>query len=101
MTSRDFCYWLQGYFEISMADEEYSERNGLTYDQQCVIKKHLAMVFLHEIDPSFGDNNEALDRIHNGQTLDEAFKKVEEYWAANPQFDPRKVYEEGEPRLKC
>ena len=71
MTSRDFCYWLQGYFEINSCQpkcKQTVERDGraLTNDQVNVIQKHLALVFKHEIDPSFGgpDKQEALDQIH-------------------------------------
>jgi hypothetical protein len=45
MTSRDFVYWLQGFFEIS-------ETNTLTERQVKMIKAHLNLVFKHEIDPS-------------------------------------------------
>ncbi len=60
MTSRDFCYWLQGYFELSSAE------GGLNEEQADTIEKHLAMVFKHEIDPSMGsvDVQSALDAIH-------------------------------------
>lgn len=39
----------------------------LTNDQVDVIKKHLAMVFIHEIDPSFGrpEKQAALDVAHS------------------------------------
>lgn len=59
MTSRDFCYWLQGYFEISGQTTIPPERAEL-------IKRHLAMVFAHEIDPSFGGPKEQkkLGEIH-------------------------------------
>jgi len=44
MTSRDFCYWLQGVFEVA---------NPATLDAKQVdlIKRHLSLVFIHEIDP--------------------------------------------------
>lgn len=60
MTSRDFCYWLQGHFEIGGTE-------ALRADQVALIKRHLAMVFVHEIDPSFGDakKQEALNQAHN------------------------------------
>ena len=45
MTSRDFAYWLQGFFEISDATE-------LTTRQVLLIKAHLNLVFKHEIDPA-------------------------------------------------
>jgi len=44
MNSIDFCYWLQGYFEISDAKE-------ITPTQLEVIKNHINLVFKHEIDP--------------------------------------------------
>lgn len=58
MTSRDFCYWLQGFYEINGV-------GPMTADQSALVARHLAMVFVHEIDPSFGADNKALDAIHN------------------------------------
>ena len=67
MTSRDFCYWLQGMFELGQPkafDEVRTE----------MIRKHLALVFVHEIDPSAGpeEHQKKLDAIHNA--LDNAPK---------------------------
>lgn len=45
MTSRDFVYWLQGFFEVSKA-------TALTSDQIDIVRRHLNLVFEHEIDPS-------------------------------------------------
>ncbi len=47
MTSRDFCFWLQGMFEISSVE-------SLTAEQTKIVKDHLNLVFKHEIDPSMG-----------------------------------------------
>jgi hypothetical protein len=60
MTSRDFVYWLQGFFEISNPET-------ITPEQIETIKKHLALVFVHEIDPSMGpdEHQEKLDKVHN------------------------------------
>jgi len=60
MTSRDFAYWLQGYFEISNAKE-------LGEFETNMIKKHLNLVFKHEIDPSMGDakHQQVLNEVHN------------------------------------
>jgi hypothetical protein len=66
MTSRDFCYWLQGFFEIS--SQSGNARNvGLSAAQVDMIQKHLNMVFKHEIDPSYGDAAHVaeLNNIHN------------------------------------
>lgn len=62
MTSRDFCYWLQGFFEI---DNDPGLTLGVSQVQS--IKKHLALVFAHEIDPSQGDeaHQAILNEIHN------------------------------------
>ena len=51
MTSRDFCYWLQGYFELRASDGVDVEP---TPEMLEMIRKHLALVFAHEIDPSAG-----------------------------------------------
>jgi hypothetical protein len=40
--SRDFCFWLQGFFELS----DHVDR--ITHEQARVIKRHLDMVFAHE-----------------------------------------------------
>jgi hypothetical protein len=53
MTSRDFCYWLQGFFEIATLDEG----SWLDEEQVDKVKKHLNLVFIHEIDPSMGNAN--------------------------------------------
>lgn len=66
MTSRDFCYWLQGYFEIH---HQHRGTEPLTADQVDMIKKHLSMVFVHEIDPSYGEHDQnLLNAIHSSQT---------------------------------
>lgn len=59
MTSRDFAYWLQGFFEVADA-------KTITAEQTKTIKKHLALVFKHEIDPSMGneEHQAELNQIH-------------------------------------
>jgi hypothetical protein len=63
MTSRDFCYWLQGYFELT-------GNNIVSENQVQCIKNHLNLVFKHEIDPSIDLNNPEikteLQKIHDG-----------------------------------
>jgi hypothetical protein len=51
LTSRDFAFWLQGLFELG-APKALDER------QTDLVKRHLAMVFIHEIDPSMGGPEE-------------------------------------------
>lgn len=62
MTSVNFCYWLQGFFEIS-------DVKAITPEQVKVIRNHLNMVFKHEIDPSLGDeeHQKELDAAHAGE----------------------------------
>lgn len=66
MNSIDFCFWLQGYFEISGTDE-------LTPDQTKVVKNHLHLVFKHEIDPLREEQTPtptpALNHAHSGGRL--------------------------------
>jgi hypothetical protein len=60
MKSVEFCYWLQGVFEIA-------DPKALDEKQTEVIKQHLAMVFVHEIDPSYPANHQKeLNDLHNG-----------------------------------
>jgi len=61
MTARDFCFWLQGYFEITKPE-------SINLDQLRLIQRHLNLVFVHEIDPSMGDqeHQEKLNKIHQG-----------------------------------
>jgi hypothetical protein len=59
LTSRDFAYWLQGFLEIA-------EPENITKEQVVTIKKHLSMVFYHEIDPSFPKEQiEKLNDLHH------------------------------------
>lgn len=74
MTSRDFCYWLQGYLEISKAETEKPPGQMLVYlteAQLVCVMKHLAMVFKHEIDPSMGTTQEqtVLNHLHGAGSL--------------------------------
>ena len=55
MTSREFCYWFQGFLEIRKSGPTPPQGLGLTADQVEMVEKHLSLVFLHEIDNSYGD----------------------------------------------
>lgn len=64
MTSKDFVYFLQGFFELTNSNE------ALTSEQVKTIKNHLKLVFLHEIDPSYSDNpivQKIFQNIHDGK----------------------------------
>lgn len=67
MTSRDFCFWLQGFFELGAKASESRLEPTLSAAQLECVKRHLALVFKHEIDPSAGDagTQAALDAIHH------------------------------------
>jgi hypothetical protein len=60
MTSRDFCFWLQGFLELA------PEVGQLDAEQTKCIQRHLALVFKHEIDPGFGDaaKQKLLSSVH-------------------------------------
>ncbi len=68
MTSRDFCYWLQGWFELNGTIDH---REGATPETLNTIRNHLALVFKHEIDPSIDGGNSvtaaALQAVHDGR----------------------------------
>jgi hypothetical protein len=65
MTSRDFAYWLQGFFEITGT-------NKIDEGQAEMIKNHLTLVFKHEIDPSLNEGKskvevKELQDVHDGK----------------------------------
>ena len=63
MKSVEFCYWLQGLFELG-------EVETLSARQTELIKQHLHLVFVHEIDPSYpAKHQNKLNDIHNGLTV--------------------------------
>lgn len=104
MLARDFCYWLQGYFEIQ---SKYAPdaQTPLTAEQVECIKRHLNLVFIHDIDPSAGGPEEQakLNAIHNGMTpeqVEEMKKRIEDLEKRPPQV----VRYEGSsrpPMIRC
>jgi hypothetical protein len=94
MTSRDFCYWLQGFFELAHSGPvppEPQSRYHL-YDYQVdMIRNHLAMVFKHEIDPSMGSaiHRDQLQQIHHGYVqAQEIENKAEACLDRSGKFSP-------------
>ncbi len=61
MKSRDFCYWLQGLLELQ-------NPKALDEKQTDLIRAHLHMVFIHEIDPSFPQNQQGQLNMANNLT---------------------------------
>ncbi len=85
MRSVDFCYFLQGFFELS------DPNTPLTEKQVQTIKNHLKLVFLHEIDPSYSDDptvQKIFQNIHDGKKpldgLDIKNKPEETSWNQRP-----------------
>jgi len=73
MTSRDFAYWLQGFFEITGT-------NKIDESQAEMIKAHLNLVFIHEIDPSINKQHtpeivDKMNKIHSKPTLQDLGKQ--------------------------
>jgi hypothetical protein len=50
MTPRDFCYWLQGFFEITGNNDVNGDYVMLDSYQVEKVKKQLDLVFTHEIE---------------------------------------------------
>jgi hypothetical protein len=93
MTSRDFAYWLQGFFEISNPQTIGAAETEM-------IKKHLNLVFKHEIDPSMGgpEHQAELNKIHMGygpnQTADYlGFDHTTKYCSELPPMDKKNRFE--------
>lgn len=90
MTSRDFCFWLQGYLELRAAETPgVNTAQGLSYDQLKCVRSHLGLVFRHEIDPSMGPekHQQQLNQIHGNVVVWDSEK--------NTLNDP------GAPQYRC
>lgn len=108
MTSREFCYWLQGFFELQAA----GGATGLvitTGQLQCV-QNHLNMVFKHEIDPSLGsaEHQAELSAAHEGapdevknQGTDSATLTAEDVKKLIRENPPPRGFSMSETKLKC
>jgi len=76
MNSRDFCFWLQGFFELR--GDQFGTQH-ISAEQAKLIQRHLNLVFKHEIDPSMGDENhqQLLNEVHiapgNGISISEPY----------------------------
>jgi len=62
MTTTNFAYWLQGFFEVAKPEE-------ITPEQLKMIKAHLRLVFRDDIDPKMGDekHQQLLTSLHLGK----------------------------------
>ena len=60
MTAINFAFWLQGYFELAGP-------GPLTAEQTACIARHLALVFVHDIDPKAGgpEKQAELNKVHS------------------------------------
>jgi hypothetical protein len=65
MTATEFCYWFQGFIELNEANPD--SLRTLTFAQYETVKRHLALVFAHDIDPKAGDaaTQVKLNTIHH------------------------------------
>lgn len=61
MEAANFCYWLQGMFELC-------DPKCLDAKQTDLIRRHLQLVFIHDIDPKAGspEYQSVLQTIHDG-----------------------------------
>lgn len=66
MKATEFCYWLQGFFEITQVS--HLRPDHLNEKQVEMIKNHLSLVFKHDIDPKTGppEYQFELQNIHDG-----------------------------------
>lgn len=69
MKAVEFCYWLQGVFEVA-------DLKALDEKQTDLVRRHLNMVFIHEIDKTYPEGQQpALDAAHGGSPLNSLFNR--------------------------
>lgn len=68
MNTQEFCYWLQGFFELCPDCSTLNEK------QVQAIRNHLNLVFVHDIDPRASEGKELpeqyeelLQDLHDGK----------------------------------
>lgn len=66
MLARDFCFWLQGYLEVREAGHAPSTQ-VINPAQVEIIRNHLNLVFVHDIDPTMPDKDGRLQAAHDGK----------------------------------
>lgn len=94
MTSRDFCYWMQGYFELVDAD-------AMTAEQVSTVKRHLSMVFAHKIDPSMGDARHQADLQHAHDAVPSPSTDGNVGFSLDPTCSPFPLRAEPPVRYRC
>ncbi len=65
MTSENFVYWLQGYFELAKNNE------GLTSDQVNIIKEHISLVLENRTESDSASAQALLDDIINTSAIED------------------------------
>ncbi len=58
MMARDFIYWLQGYLELTP-----DQPAPLSAQQVEKIRRHLALVFVHDLDPTLKSQNKRIEEL--------------------------------------
>jgi hypothetical protein len=80
MTPRDFCYWLQGFYEIKDADRSpivASPVQTISNAQAEVIRNHLNLVFKHVLDAQYpAETKGALQAVHDGDKPGSRFQAM-------------------------
>lgn len=83
MNTQDFCYWLQGYFELSGTD------GGLSKEQVEVIKEHLQLVFKKETVKTVNETVKSVEEVPVKSPVKELVDKYmreQRYTAPTPVF---------------
>ncbi len=83
MQSRDFCFWLQGFFELN------DDARTINAEKAEIIRRHLDLVFAHEIEPM------ALERPAH----DEPKRPVPQPAPKDPEPERERPQENSPPRV--
>jgi hypothetical protein len=73
VTARDFCFWLQGFYELG-------KPIALNQEQTEMVKRHLDLVFKHEIAPA--SNSAEITKARQFAALEQATAQVAQQRAA-------------------
>lgn len=91
MEAANFCYWLQGMFELC-------DPQTLDAKQVDLIRRHLQLVFIHDIDPKAGpaEYQAVLQEVHDGSA-----GQVADLPQSKPHHKPQFSVPSGSQTYRC
>jgi hypothetical protein len=101
MTHENFCYWLQGYFEIADQSNDI-QKDVFNADQLEVVRNHLNLVFYTEqSEREHIEQEEASAMERAREAIEEVERRQADLYESNPHLNPSYPDSRDGRRIKC